>query len=196
MIKDAIDVDVLELYQSQILHENLFRHIVLPRYMLPQRTPDFLSDELELLTRMAESVEQFADCVPANTLKMIRSLAKVHSNLTANVIMEEINGLQPGETFAMFVRYQNCAIIIHMLPNVPADDNNIVVATFLGKVHPKEIYENPSDLEVMGIFMNKYSLQFFFCSTFRSENENSYSNISVQLPYSSNQSKVLENASL
>lgn len=146
---DAVDVQL----EHQILHENLFRHIILPRSVLPRRTPNFLTDELELLRRMAETVAQFGGYLPASTLKMMRSLAKVHSNLTANAIMEEINGLHPGETFAMFVRYQNCAIIIHMLANVPDDGNNIVVATFPSKVHPEEIYRNPSDLEVMDIIL-------------------------------------------
>lgn len=135
----------------QILQENLFRHIILPRFLLPYRTPNFPLEELELLQRFAENVEQLADHVPPNTLKMIRSLAKVHLNLRPSAIKEEINGLQPGETFAMFVRFQNCAIIIHMLPNAPSDSNNIIVATFLGKVHPDEVYKNPSDLEVTNI---------------------------------------------
>lgn len=132
---------------AEINKENLLNHIILPRYILQERLPDHESEELELLKRMAEEVEKLNDHIPANTLKMIRSLAKVHSNPTpnANTIKEEINGLQPGETFAMFVRRQNCAIIIHMPPN---DSNNVIVATFIGKVHPKEIYEHSSDLEV------------------------------------------------
>lgn len=140
--------------EHQISHENLLNHIVLPRYIPQYRLPNFPLEELELLKRMAENVEKFADSIPANTLKMIRSLAKVHLELTPKAIMEEINKLQPGETFAMFVRLQNCAIIIHMPSKGSTDsDNNVIVATFIGKVNPNEVYKNPSDLEVTTIFI-------------------------------------------
>lgn len=142
----------------QITHEHLLNHIILPRYIPQIRSPAFLMEEWELLKQMTETVEEFAINIPANTLKMIRSLAKVHLNLTPNVIRDEINKLQPGETFAMFVRLQNSAIIIHMLPDVPSDLNNVIIATFPGNLHPTEVYNNQSDLEVEYIFYFLYTL--------------------------------------
>lgn len=139
----------------QIIHENLLNHIILPRYIPQLRSPAFVMEEWELLKQIAETVEEFAKYIPENTLKMIRSLAKVHLNLTPNVIRDEINKLQPGETFAMFVGLQNSAIIIHMLADVSSDLNNIIVATFPGNLHPMEVYNNQSDLEVMHNF-NSY----------------------------------------
>lgn len=129
--------------------ENLMNHIVLPRYLPQNRSPNFIAEELELLKRMVENVESLSDDVPINTLQMMRSLADVHLKPYPKTIKKNIGNLQPGGTFAMFVRSQNCALLIHMLPEeAPADSENIIVATFPGKLHPKEVYGNPSDLEV------------------------------------------------
>lgn len=138
--------------ESQKTHERLLNHIVLPRYQPQTRSPNFPAEELKLLERMVQSVESLSSFLPLNTLKMARSLAAVHLNLTPSTVTNEINNLQPGETFAMFVRMQNCAIIFHMLANAKANSEELVVVTFPGKLHPKEVYTNPSDLEVG--FMN------------------------------------------
>lgn len=60
-----------------------------------------------------------------------------------------------GDTFAMFIRHQNCAIMIHVpaneLINTADEPENVIVATFPGSLHPRDIYENEnsSDLEVI-----------------------------------------------
>lgn len=129
--------------------ENLLNHIVLPRYLPQKRSPNFCAEELELLKRMVQTVESFPEEMPENTLQMMRSLADFHVQKPfPKTIKLNIRDLQPGGTFAMFVRSQNCALLIHMLPKAPANSENIVVCTFPGKLHPKEVYDNPSDLEV------------------------------------------------
>lgn len=124
-------------------------HVILPRF-LPQCKSKFIhSEELELLTRMVNNVESLADCIPLNTMKLIRSMNEVHRNRTASTISYKINTLKPGETFAMFVRRQNCAIMIHAQSAGAGDsNNNIVVATFPGTINHKKVYESSSDLEV------------------------------------------------
>lgn len=130
--------------------ENLLNQIVLPRHLPQNRSPNFCAEELELLKRMVDNVESLSESVPANTLQMMRTLADVHFKPYPKTIKKNINDLQPGETFAMFVRAQNCALVIHMLSDAPADSENIVVATFPGKLHPREVYRgNLSDLEVL-----------------------------------------------
>lgn len=128
--------------------ENILNHIILPRNFPQERSPNFVTEELELLKRMLKNVESLSEDIPMNTLQMMQTLADFHLKTCPKTIKRNINNLQPGETFAMFVRSQNCALMIHMLPEAPADSENIVVATFPGKVHPKEVYDNPSDLEV------------------------------------------------
>lgn len=128
--------------------ENLLNHIVLPRYLPQNRSPNFVTEELELLKRMVKNVESLSEFIPMNTLKMMQSLADVHLKPNPKTIKRNISNLQSGETFAMFVRSQNCALLIHMLSEASADSENIVVATFPGKLHPTQVYGNPSDLEV------------------------------------------------
>lgn len=131
-------------------------HIVLPRYLPQNRSPHFITEELELLKRMVETVESLSQEIPINTLQMMRSLADVHLKPSPKAIKRNITDLQPGGTFAMFIRSQNCALLIHMLPEeAPTDSENVVVATFPGKLQPKEVYGNPSDLEVWKFNLNQ-----------------------------------------
>lgn len=112
--------------------------------------------------RMVYNVKSLANFIPKNTVKMFDSLEIVHRNRTANVVAKEINDLQPGETFGMFVRLQNCAIMIHRQSDAKSDSNNMIVATFPGRMHPNVVYKNPSDVEVI----EKVSIQmiyFKFC---------------------------------
>lgn len=138
--------------------ENLLNHIVLPRYLPQKRSPNFANEELKLLKRMVNNIKDLLEYIPLNTLEMIQSLDEIHSKPHANTIRNKMIHLKPGQTFAMFIRSQNCVLMIHMLPNGPADSDsvpnvssdseNIIIATFPGKLHPKEVYSNPSDLEV------------------------------------------------
>lgn len=138
--------------EIQAKHEALMDHIILPRFLPQSKSLDFHPQELELLMRMVHNVESLAKFIPANTLKMARSLATVHRNRTADIVAKEINNLKPGETFAMYIRRQNCAIMIHCQSNAQAYANDMIVATFPGRLHPNEVYTNPSDLEVIECF--------------------------------------------
>lgn len=57
-----------------------------------------------------------------------------------------------GDTFAMFIRRQNCAIMIHVpangLININDEPENVIVATFPGSLHPRDIKEHLNDIEV------------------------------------------------
>lgn len=56
-----------------------------------------------------------------------------------------------GDTFAMYVRRQNCAVMIHVPANemVSVDETkNVIVSTFPGNLHPREIYRHIGDIEV------------------------------------------------
>lgn len=103
--------------------------------------------------RMVQNVESLTEFIPAKTLKMARSLATVHRTRMADIVSKEINDLKPGETFAMFIHRQNTAIMIHSRSNAEASKNDMIVATFPGRVHPNEVYSNPSDLEVIEYYL-------------------------------------------
>lgn len=128
------------------MHESLLNHIVLPRFLPQSASIEFHSHELELLMRMMQNVENFAEYISPSTIKMCRSLLEVHRTQTKKVIAQQIRDLTPGDTFAMFIRRQNCGIMIH----IPQSGSNAIVATFPGKLRPEEVYRrgHQSDLEV------------------------------------------------
>lgn len=111
--------------------------------------------------RMVNNIEYLAKFIPTNTVKMFHSLAKVHRNRVAEIVAKEINDLKPGETFAMFIRRQNCAIMIHRQSSAPIGSNDMIVSTFPGRVHPDKVYDNPSDLEVIELIFQIKIILFF-----------------------------------
>lgn len=130
-------------------HELLMNHIILPRY-LPQSKPnDRHHEERELMSQMIENVNELSAWIPENTVNMFASLDRILRSCTPEMVAHEIRSLKPGHTFAMFVRRQNCALMIHMPKN---DDNmqtdRVIVATFPGNLHPKYVYSGESDIEV------------------------------------------------
>lgn len=130
---------------EQEKQELLMNHVVLPRFLPQQKSSNRYDEDLGLMWSMIAKVDQLAAHVPARTLKMFQSLHRVHRQPTAGTISTEIRALKPGETFAMFVRRQNCAVMIHM---PPGQSDRVIVSTFPGNLHPKVVYEANSDLEV------------------------------------------------
>lgn len=97
--------------------------------------------------RMMQNVENLAEFIPPSTMKMCRSLSEVHRNRTPVTVSRQIKDLKPGDTFSMFIRRQNCGIMIHMHSNSKTK-SNVTVATFPGKLRPVEVYDHASDVEV------------------------------------------------
>lgn len=134
----------------------------MPR-VLPEGYPEnFEEHELDLLSRLFETVEKYSYSIPKRTVNFFQSLHRIHMNLNAENVFNEINALQPGEMFGIFVRRQNTAFMIHVpkIHNKLKKDQTVTVATFPGNVHPKEIYAASSDLEVKNIlfFINKLKI--------------------------------------
>lgn len=133
---------------DQEKHETLLTHVVLPRH-LPQTKSHYIHDEdVALMSCMVDNVlqnEVLLKIVPPNTVKMLRNLRELHKTLTTEVIAKQLSALAPGETFAMFVRRQNCALMIHMPLN---QSDRVVAATFPGNLHPKYFRDN-NDIQVI-----------------------------------------------
>lgn len=135
----------------QELHELLLNHVILPRYLPQSKSRDLHNEELQLMKLMVENVEELSEMkmIPCNTIKMLSGLKREQSPDCSKVIANEIGQLKPGESFAMFVRRQNCALIIHMPKNTDRNQSDrIIVATFPGNLHPKHVYDSDSDIEV------------------------------------------------
>lgn len=145
-----VDEDIEEKYKI------LLNHVVLPRF-LPQIRSNYLHREelclMSLMTQIVSENDLLTQHIPSTTVKMFNMLNQLHTNLSPEIVAEQIRTLKPKETFGMFVRRQNCGIMIHMPEKVldpeSVQSNRVIVATFPGKIHPKHIYENDSDIQVI-----------------------------------------------
>lgn len=140
-----------EEYDIQNKFEYLLYHIVLPRVLPQKKSNDFEHHELLLLSRLNDVIKDCSEWIPLATVRLFNSLKTTHMNRTADFVSKEIRALQPGDTFAMFVRRQNCGLMIYMPidGNTQADkQETVVVTTFPGNLHIKEIYQHQSDIKV------------------------------------------------
>lgn len=129
----------------------LLDHVILPR-VLPQQKSCY-THEQALIDLMIENVGNTSAVLPHKTIEMMKRLKRVNSECTPKVVSQLINELRcPGDTFSMFVRKQNTAIIFyvpsHTEVNSNGEPNNIIVATFPACLRPSKIYKHDSDLEV------------------------------------------------
>lgn len=132
-------------YQNIILD-----HVILSR-MLPQQKTSY-THEQALIEQMIENAENISDLLPQKTVEMMKRLKRINYECTPKMVSELINELRPDDTFSMFVRKQNTAIIFHVPKHTKLNDagkpENIIAATFPGCLHPRTIYEHESDVEV------------------------------------------------
>lgn len=132
--------------------DNALTHIVLPR-VLPQKVSDNLHTiELDLMSQMTNVIIELNEWIPLKTVEMFQNSQRIYANCTPDVISNAINRLGPGDTIAIFVRFQRCALMIHVPQNEATNDvQNVIVATFPGSLHSNEIYDHTSDIEVIFI---------------------------------------------
>lgn len=139
--------------------EFILNHVILPRYLRPEKQK--YANQLKLMDRMVENVVDLAKFIPDKTVDLMKRLKRIHIP-SADVdfeteIRRQIQQLQRGaiDTFAMFVRRQNCTFMVHALPN--ANGNNrrpeFVLATFPGDLPSSEIYKHDGDIEVVSKFI-------------------------------------------
>lgn len=130
-------------------HDSLMQHIILPRKLPQKKSPYLYATEFEIMNQMVKTVESLSSWIPPKTVEMFQRLQRVHSECTPETISNEINALQPGDTFAMFVRFQFCAFMIHVPKKEQVNDvQNVIVASIPGSLHPSEIYKHDSDIKV------------------------------------------------
>lgn len=149
------DVDMTLSYEHK--EDVLLHHVVLPRYLPQERSPNLYDVELDLMSKMAKNVEDLSDFIPSKTVELFQRLQRVHTMCTKETISREINALQPGDTFAMFVRLQHTGFMVHV-PKTETVDNvqNVIVST-IPNLHPVDIYQHDTDYEVICNF-DKYSI--------------------------------------
>lgn len=136
----AEDIDMISQLEN---HSILLNHVLLPR-VLPQQKEGFY-DEQAIVIQFIENIKNVSEWLPVKTVEMMDRLKRVTLESTRTVVSNIIHELDLGDFFAMFIRGQNCTIMFYRPSNQP---QNIIAATFVGNLHPKEIYKHESDIEV------------------------------------------------
>lgn len=182
----SVDFDTLEITPSEESVkfksiEQLLIDVVLPRYIPPDCVTDKYERNIALVYRMQETIHSLAEWLPVKTVEMFDTFARVNHTMEPANIANELTNLQPGSTFAMFVRRQHMGFICHR-PSVANESmetcsvesanestnttEKVIVATFHTRIPATQLYQNSVDLEVRLFFMGE-TLDFvsFFLST-------------------------------
>lgn len=129
--------------------QQLLIDIVLPRHIPYDTDTSHFGQELRMLCRMRESVHSLVKYLPTETVQMFEIFERVHLANSADVTAEEMAQLQPGSTFAMFVRRQNLGFMCYR-PKADTKDGtgSVIVSTFHTRLAAKQVYSQPMDVEV------------------------------------------------
>lgn len=130
-------------------YDELLEHIILPRILPQEKSSKLYETEHELMSTMVKNVECMANVIPSKTVEFFQRLHRVHMICSKENISREINSLNPGDTFALFVRLQHTAIMIHVPSNEKINDVKNVIVSTIPTLHPGEIYKHDSDYEVI-----------------------------------------------
>lgn len=143
------------------IDEDLLYHIVLPRVLPQNKSKNTEEHELALLSRITDAIRGLDKWISPEIVRLFNSFEQTHMTRTPESISNEIKGLQPGRSFAMFVRRQNCGLMIHMPSDQNTKSKTVVVSTFPGNFHPKNIYNAASDFQVKNCFRFPYNFIAF-----------------------------------
>lgn len=160
----------------QATYEVLLHHVILPRVLSTVLEKNNIEEqELMLVADLTASIEQCAKYLPPSIIMFFRKFKQLHNNRDAKLVSQQINELQPGETFAMLLKKQHTVFMIHM----PKEKSGIAnIATFPSRCDAKQVYDYLSsdlnmDLQVriplfcikmikIQIKIEFYSFFFFF----------------------------------
>lgn len=144
--KMAENVDLLSELETQNI---LLNHVLFPR-VLPQEKAKFIHEQ-QIVYQLIETMENASEWLPEKSVEMMDRLKRVSRECTKTVTSEIINELEPGDSFSMFIRRQNCTIMFYIPKSAESTTEeplHIIVGTFIGTLHPKEMFKHDSDIEV------------------------------------------------
>lgn len=140
----------LQLNDSNVPNTELLYHVLLPRFIPQEVRGDFYELELKLLFHFINVARDLYDQAP-NIVNTLREFYIVQKNLSPATIHDAIDNLEPGETFAMFIKGQNCALMINMPLNANKK-RQVIVATFPIGLNRRVVNSDPGDFEVIRFF--------------------------------------------
>lgn len=126
------------------------QHLLLPRF-LPRMDYSSYNIGSGIMNQMMGTVQNLAEHLPPKSVELLEKLQLHYSyNLTPQTILQKINGLRPGDSLAIFVEHQDCAIMFRIPPNEISNNvENVIVASFPGSLNPNELYEQYDGVKVI-----------------------------------------------
>lgn len=125
--------------------KNTFENVTFLNRYLPPEKPGYVK-QLKLMNAFIQNVSDIPAVIPAKTMDLFMQFERIHLNTPVDnlkaELAKEIRSLQAGKTFAMFVRRQNCTLLIHKKAH------GVILATFRGDMKSSDVYSYESDIEV------------------------------------------------
>lgn len=128
------------------IFEILVDHVFLPK-KISGTNPAVNIDEQDekLLSFILDSIENSSVQLPESTAHLFRTMVDVqcHRDWEKTKIAFHIQSLLPGHMFGLYIRKQNCGLLIYAPPN-----GDRIVSTFQASVPNEIICSSPSDVQV------------------------------------------------
>ncbi|XP_031624364.1 uncharacterized protein LOC116341417 [Contarinia nasturtii] len=130
----------------------LLNHVILPRFLPQMRRFSTYQHGFELLSRMTEVISANEKYIPASIIQTFWNMYSNHIISIPLTVCDNINALKSNDTFAMYVKGQDCMFTVHMPPieadQIPDESTPVIVATFQYNFHPSDINETFNDFEI------------------------------------------------
>lgn len=138
------------------LHRGMIDHMFLPRKLFEASTKMLHEVENTLLEHFITILETFHEKgdLPDTTIDFFRNLRKIHTDrasLNKQTIARQIDAVKPGQMFGMYVREQNCGILIYAPKNLAAE---WIFSTFHPSLENEVISGNENDIQVRRLSKN------------------------------------------
>lgn len=143
---------------SKSLHREMMTHVLWPRHLLRLERDNLDKHETGLLELMIDVVDSFenSDILHERVSKLMKSLHRIKTSTSPEVISSEINRLEAGDMTAMYIKAQNTCLLFYMRPAAEDDEQKrLIASTFAVQLDAATIDGSKrSDMKVFFAFTN------------------------------------------
>lgn len=136
------------------LYELLVDHVFLPKRITGIHPKEIDQQENLLLSFIWDSMIHSHIELRDSTNHLFETMVNIHCHggMEKTRISDHIKSISPGQMIGLFIRQQNCGLLIYRQPQ----NREIIVSTFQASVPNEIICSSPSDVQV------SFLIPFFF----------------------------------
>lgn len=127
-------------------------HVFLPQKLLEAVPADELhTTEVALLQWITKIIKNFDENEPLDATKhLFQNMADIYGENDLNYlnVAAQLDNLQAGQMFGIFLREQNCGVLIYSPKDITSLVNRRIISTFQSSVENKVISGNSGDIQV------------------------------------------------